>query len=72
MAMVDLSREPATKADIQLLKEKLEDSIDTLEEKLEAKIDGIKAWITGIAFVTGVAVLLSLASINISLFRVLN
>lgn len=57
MSMVDLSREPATKADIQIL-----------EEKLEAKIDGIKSWITGVAFVTGVAILFSLASINLAIY----
>ena len=50
----------ATKADIE-----------SLEERLEAKIDGIKSWITGVAFVTGVAVLLSVASINLSLITAL-
>lgn len=65
MSMVDLSQEPATKADIHAL----EANFQVLEEKLEAKIDGIKSWITGIAFVTGVAILLSLASINLAIFR---
>ena len=46
----------ATKADIAML---------------EAKIDGIRSWITGVAFVTGVAVLLSIASINVSLITAL-
>lgn len=60
MAMTDNPTDPATKADIK-----------HLEEKLEAKIDGIKSWITGVAFVTGITVFVSLTALNVSIFTAL-
>lgn len=60
MVMADMTQDPASKADIQ-----------HLEDRLEAKIDGIKSWITGVAFVTGVAIIISLASINIAIITAL-